>query len=95
MLVLCRDGVERCSTPTTANPLAGCLNGGKLFEGVVVGGHGKRQLGAIQVFGQALLPDSANAVGIKDDFIRDDGNALCLSLGNQHAVKGILVRTGQ
>jgi len=44
---------------------------------------------------EAASPDAANTVGFKDPLVGGDGEVFCLGLGDQHAVKGVFVRSGE
>ena len=44
---------------------------------------------------QGSNPEDGHVVGRQASIVADQGQALPLSLGNQHAIKGILVMRGQ
>jgi hypothetical protein len=41
------------------------------------------------------LPHSAHAIPIERGIVADNGKVLGLGLGNQHAIKGVLMWSGQ
>lgn len=46
-------------------------------------------------WGRRPLPDAPYSVGSENVFVADNGDVLGLGLGYEHAVEGVLVRTGQ